>query len=376
MNEVELVMKKKILLLGNHGFVIYNFRKELIKKLIELDYEVYVSLPKDKEKVEKMISWGCRFIETKVDGRGTNPFTDLKLLLHYLRKIKQIEPDVVLAYTIKPNIYGGLACRMLNIPCINTITGLGSGFKKESFLKKFLSFMYKVSMRKSACIFFQNSQDLNILLNNGTIKGDYSIVPGSGVNLDEYRYNELPEGKGNFIFIGRIMKDKGIDQFLEAAKKIKLKYPETSFKVIGYVEKNQGHYNKLIKEFQKEGYIDFLGYQSDVKPFIQDSQCIIQPSHGGEGLSNVLLESAAMGRILIASDIPGCRETINNSYNGFTFRPENTDDLIEKIEKFINLSRLEKIKMGLNSREKIKNEFDRDIVVKDYLTKIQELCNK
>lgn len=369
-------MNKKVLLLGNHGFAIYNFRKELIQELLKQGYEVYISLPRD-EKVDKMVEWGCKFIETNVDRRGTNPITDFKLVLYYMKLLKEIKPDVVLTYTIKPNLYGGLACRMLNIPCINNITGLGSGFSKGLLLKTFLSTLYKVSLKKSYCVFFQNTEDMRTIVERNIIKGDYELIPGSGVNLEEYKFEYFPdEDTVTFIFIGRIMRDKGIDQYLEAAKIIKKKYPDTQFNVIGFVEKTQPHYNDMINQLEKEGYITYLGYQSDVKPFVKEAHCLIQPSHGGEGLSNVLLEAAATGRALIASNIPGCRETISEDKNGYTFEAKNTSSLVEQIEKFIHLTYVERKQMGTSSREKIEKEFDRNIVVEAYMNKVDKICNK
>jgi glycosyltransferase involved in cell wall biosynthesis len=369
-------MSKKILLLGNHGFVIYNFRKELVKELLKKGYEVYISLPKD-EKVDKMVEWGCKFVETNVDRRGTNPFTDFKLILHYIKLLRRIKPDVVLTYTIKPNLYGGLACRLLNVPCINNITGLGSGFNRGFLLRNFLSIMYRISLKKSYCVFFQNTEDMKTLVDKKIVKGPYELIPGSGVNLEEYKYKDFPdEDMLTFIFIGRIMKDKGIDQYLEAAKIIKQKYPNTRFNVVGFIEKTQPHYNDKINQFQNEGYITYFGYQPDVKPFIEEAHCLIQPSHGGEGLSNVLLEAAATGRALIASNIPGCRETIVEGKNGYTFEAKNTNSLVEQIEKFINLTYEEKKQMGENSRKKVEKEFDRNIVVKAYMQKINQICNR
>lgn len=366
-------MKKKVLLLGNHGFVIYNFRKELIQRLLKDGYEVYISLPCD-EKVDVMVSWGCKFVETNVDRRGTNPATDLKLVGHYVKILKDIKPDVVLTYTIKPNLYGGIACRILNIPCINNITGLGSGFSGNPALKVLLTNLYKVGLKKSKCVFFQNTEDMNTLVKNNIIKGRYELIPGSGVNLNEYKFMEYPiEEKLNFIFIGRIMRDKGIDQYLSAAKKIKQKHSHVNFNVIGFIEKSQSHYTDLINQYENEGFINYLGYQSDVRPFIQDASCLIQPSHGGEGLSNVLLETAASGRALIASDISGCRETIDEGENGYTFEKKSTQSLVDKIEKFINLNYFEKKEMGKKSREKTEKEFDRNIVVNVYIQEISKI---
>lgn len=366
-------MKKKVLLLGNHGFVIYNFRKELIQRLLQDGYEVYISLPYD-EKVDLMIKWGCKFIETKVDRRGTNPLTDSKLVGHYIKIMKKIKPDVVLTYTIKPNLYGGMACRMLKVPCINNITGLGSGFSGNSTLKLLLSNLYKVGLKKSKCVFFQNTRDMEILISNNIIKGPYKLIPGSGVNLEEYKFMEFPvKDELNFLFIGRIMKDKGIDQYLEAAKVIKRRHPYVNFNVVGFIEKSQPRYNDLIKTYEEGGFINYLGYQSDVKPFIRDASCLIQPSHGGEGLSNVLLETAASGRALIASDIAGCRETINQGENGYTFEKKNTESLIKSIEMFIRLSYEEKKIAGKKSRMKVEREFDREIVISAYLKEIAKV---
>ncbi|WP_026298179.1 glycosyltransferase family 4 protein [Cohnella laeviribosi] len=365
----------KILLLGNDSTYIYNFRKEIILRLLEEGHEIHISTPIGN-RINELIKWGCRVTETQVDRRGTNPVKDLKLLLHYIRLLNKIKPDVVLAYTIKPNLYGGIACRLLRIPYINNITGLGSGFLKKSVLfRNLLTFLYKVSLKRSFCIFFQNKSDLNALLEKKIIKNNYELLPGSGVNLSEFAYKPFPSDRTpTFLYIGRIMKDKGIDEYLEAAKIIKTKYPEARFNIIGYVEKTQSHYSEIIKRYEDEGFISYYGYQSNVKPFIEETQCVIQPSHGGEGMSNVLLESAAMGRVLIASDIPGCRETINEDENGFLFEPQNTSSLILKIEKFLELPYEEKRRMGKNSRSKVEREFDRNIVVDAYLKKIKQIC--
>ncbi|MEZ0482147.1 glycosyltransferase family 4 protein [Planococcus sp. SSTMD024] len=366
-------MKKRVLLLGNHGFVIYNFRKELIQRLLKEGYEVYISLPYD-EKVDLMVSWGCKFIETKVDRRGTNPITDSKLLGHYLKMLKKVKPDIVFTYTIKPNLYGGIACGILNIPYISNITGLGSGFNGKKSLKMFLSSLYKMGLKKSHCVFFQNTEDLKKLSDLKIVKGNYDLLPGSGVNLTDFKFEKkLNTEKVNFLFIGRIMKDKGIDQYLEAARLTKQKYPETQFNVIGFIENSQSYYAGLIEKYVDDKSINFFGYQTNVIPFIQDSDCLIQPSHGGEGLSNVLLETGAIGRSLIASNIAGCREAIDEGINGYTFEKKNTKDLVEKIEKFVKLTFDERVRMGINSRYKIEKEFDRNIVINSYFEKLEEV---
>lgn len=363
----------RILILANHGMGLYKFRKELIKKLIDENYKVYVSFPKD-DYTKKLENLGCIFIETNVNRRGVNPISDLKLLLNYVKIIKQVKPDVVLTYTIKPNVYGSLACRLLNIPYINNITGLGSGFNNGVLLKSIISFLYKLSLRKSLCVFFQNESDMKSLVQRNIVKSNYHLIPGSGVNLTEFQYKEYPKEEPiTFLFIGRIMKEKGIDQYLEAAKFIKKKYTNTQFNLIGFVEKTQQQYEGIIKKYNDYGYVNYLGYQPDVKPYIEKSHCLIQASHSGEGLSNVLLEAGAMGRALIASNIPGCRETVDEGRNGFLFEAKNEHDLIEKIEKFINLPYETKEKFGKNSRLKVEKEFDRKFVVNSYFRKIKEI---
>lgn len=364
-------MKKKVILLGNHSLVIFNFRKEIIKELLEKGFEVIISLPYD-EKVDEMVSWGCKYERIEVDRRGVNPITDAKLLLNYLKLIKKIKPDVVLAYTAKPNVYGGIACRILKVPCVNNVTGLGSGFKKGRLIKFILETLYKCGLKKSKCVFFQNSSDMDLLIERKVVTGQFKLLPGSGVNLSEYSFEELEDSEPRFLFVGRIMRDKGIDQYLEASKAIKGKYPEVQFDLVGFVEETQPHYNDMITKLVDESIIQFHGFQKDVKPFMKKSHCLVQPSYG-EGLSNVMLEAGAMGRILIASNIPGCREIIDVGENGFTFSVKNTESLIEQIENVILLDSDKRTSFGVASRKKIEKEFSRSIVIKKYMELINEI---
>lgn len=363
-------------MIGNHGFVIYNFRKELIQELLNNDYEVYITLPQD-EKVEIMQGWGCHYIETQVDRRGMNPFKDFLLFLQYIRILLRVKPDVVLTYTIKPNLYGGFACRLMGIPYLVNITGLGSGFGKNKWLRLMLVMMYKLALRGANCVFFQNEEDMRKVLSYNMVKGKYQLLPGSGVNLDEFAFSDYPAespGPIRFLFVGRIMKDKGIDQYLEAAKRIKAKYPNTQFDIIGFIEKTDDVYKDIFDKYEKEGIIRYLGYQKDVKPFLRTTHCLIQPSHS-EGLSNVLLEAAATGRPIIASDIPGCREVVDRGVNGYTFKVKDADDLIHHIEIFLQHTEDERKWMGEASRNKVEKEFNRKIVVDEYMKQIRKLSS-
>lgn len=363
----------KILILANFGMGLYKFRKELIAELLKRNYFVFISCPKD-EYTNKLEVQGCHIINTKVDRRGTNPVSDFKLLLAYLKIIRKVKPDVVLTYTIKPNIYGSFACQIMKIPYINNITGLGSGYYKNSILRYLLSTMYKLSLKKSHRVFFQNKADMQTLISLNIITENYQLIPGSGVNLSEYKYKQYPNEKPlTFIYVGRILKEKGIDEYLEAAKLIKEKYPKTRFDIVGFVEDTQAHYNELLKTFQDNGYVNFYGPQKDVRPFVERAHCLIQPSHGGEGLSNVLLEASAIGRPIIASNIPGCREVIEEGKNGFTFEPKNVNSLVEKIEEFLSLSHEKRRQMGIYSRRKVEKEFNREIVTNIYLKVIENI---
>lgn len=362
---------KKVLMLGNSDIVIYNFRRELIEKMIKSGYEVYVSLPYSK-RTEALKDMGCIFINTEINGRGTDIFEDIKLCLQYLKTLIKVRPDVVLTYTIKPNIYGGIACRLMRIPYICNITGLGSGYLKNGLVKKIIKILSRISYKKATKIFFQNTSDMNTLINDNILTRNYDLLPGSGVNLERYNLLDYPdkESEVNFSFIARVMKDKGIDEYLEAAKSIKVNYPRVNFSIIGKIEEVK--YRSILSEYERRGIIKYEGFNDDIIHVIEKSNCIINPSYS-EGMSNVLLEGAACGRPLIASDIPGCREIIDNDINGLLFNVKSAEDLIEKIDKFINLDYREKVLMGLAGRIKVQDSFNRDIVVDKYMNLINSI---
>lgn len=238
--------------------------------------------------------------------------------------------------------------------------------------------MYKVALKKSHCVFFQNKDNIELALNNKIIKGKHRLIPGSGVNLTHFQKCEYPsEGNGLvFNYIGRIMADKGINEYIEAASAIKQKHPNTTFNIIGFVEPTEMQYKAILEGYEKQGIIKYLGNQMDIRPYIKASHCIIHPSKYGEGMSNVLLESAAIGRPLIASNIPGCKEIINEGVNGYLFAEGSTKEIINKIERFIALSFEEKKQMGTEGRKKVECEFDRNIVVQAYMEEIERCACK
>lgn len=362
---------KKILILANKDITLLYFRKELIERLIKEGYKVIVSFP-ESDNVEYFQKIGCEFINTDVDRRGMNPVKDLKLIREYSKIITEIKPDIVLSFTIKPNLYGGLVCRKKKIHQIANITGLGTALQNKGLLQKFTILLYKIAFKNIKCCFMQNEDNFKFFEKHKIAEGKRKLLPGSGVNLEKYKLLEFPKEseKMNFLFIGRILKEKGIDIYLEVAKYIKGKYNNTEFHVIGYCE--QKEYDIKLSNLEKKGIIKYHGRQEDMIPFYRMSCCTIHPTYYPEGMSNVLLESAASGRPIISTDKPGCKEIIDNEKNGFIVKPENLEEIIKAVEEFVNMPYQEKIEMGLLGRKKVEKEFDRNIVINEYLYEIEK----
>lgn len=361
----------RVLILANSDGGLYKFRKELIQKLIK-KYEVYISLP-NGDFIPKLQELGCKFIETPISRRGTNPVTDFKLLMKYKGIIKNIKPDVVLTYTIKPNIYGGITCRMVNLPYISNITGLGSAVESGGLMQKITLNLYKIALKNAGCIFFQNRENREFFKKKKVINSKHRLIPGSGVNLEDYPLLSYPpDDIIHFMFIGRVMKAKGIDQYLDAASYIIKKHPDTRFHVVGYCEEA---YEDKLKEMQQKDIVHYHGMQSDVRDFYRISHCTIHPTYYPEGLSNVLLESAASGRPIITTNRSGCRETVHDGVNGYLVEQKNSQDLIDKVEKFLGLSFGDKKAMGMAGRRKVEDNFDRQIVIDAYMEEIENVIH-
>lgn len=359
----------KILIVANADIGLYKFRKELLEELIK-ENEVFVALPKG-EFYNELVSIGCNYIVTDLDRHGINPIKELKLAFLYKKIIKEIKPDVVLTYTIKPNIYAGMACTSLGIPYIVNITGLGTAVENKGVMQYITLNLYKFALRRAKKVFFQNKENRDFMLKKGIIKGIYDVLPGSGVNLKNYSVSEYPQGETvDFLFVSRIMKEKGIDQYLEAAKEIRAKHPETRFHICGFCEEK---YEKKLYDLNASGIVLYHGLVKNMTEVYQKTCCTIHPTYYPEGLSNVLLESAASGRPIITTNRAGCREVVDDAINGFIVEEKNSQDLVDKIEKFLKLSWQEKKEMGLNGRKKVEKEFNREIVIKKYLEEINNL---
>ena len=381
--------KLLIALLTNNDDDVYCFRLELIQAILNAGYRMLIFCP-DGPKFEVMNENGLRknqefiYDDPPIDRRGTSVVNDGKLIMHYWKLFKKHKPAVVLTYTAKPNVYASLVAYQLHIPVINNVTGLGSVVNESGLKKKLIMALFKTAYRCSACIMFQNSTNMKLAKELGWVKGDCRLIPGSGVALERYPVQDYPDG-GNglegkpviFNYIGRILKDKGVDDYIEAARRIKKKYPKTEFNMLGFIEPTESHYENELEELGKQGIVLYRGSQKDVKPWIKRAHAIIHPSIYGEGMSNVLLENASSGRLIITTDNPGCQETVNDYISGFIYHGGDVDALVQKIETVVHdMPNSARKQMGLEGRKKVEKEFSREDVIKAYLGKIKELTER
>ncbi len=374
--------KPLIALLTNNDDDIYCFRKELIDGILDTGYELLISCPYG-EKFELMSDYQYIYDNPSIDRRGTNIIADFKLLLHYRKIFKKYKPDVVLTYTAKPGVYGSIAARLCKIPYINNVTGFGSVLNMAGIMRSFIMGLFKFAYRGAECIMFQNSTNMQLAKDCGMVKGESKLIPGSGVALERYPVQDYPDGGDGvtgetvrFNYFGRVMRDKGVDNYIECAKRIKEKYPNTEFNMCGFIEPTEAHYEEELKELGEKGIVIYHGSQKDVKPFISRAHAIIHPSTYGEGMSNVLLENASSARPLITTDNPGCKETVDVGRNGFIYHGSDVDELVAVVEAFLSMPNEERKQMGLAGREKVEKEFSREIVVKAYLEKIKKVLEK
>lgn len=358
---------KKILILANYSAGLYDFRHDLIIELKKCN-SVYAATP-DGDKIDLLRDICDDVILTDVDRRGTNPFKDIKLISAYYKIIKNIKPDLVITYTVKPNLYGGFASRLLKIPYAVNITGLGSAIEGGGLLQKAICAMYKPVLKNARTVFFENSDNRDRMVKFGCVDEDKTkVLNGAGVNIEEYPFMPYPHyDEVRFLFVGRLMKEKGVDELLAAAKRLKEKYNDKVFiELVGNYEES---YKETVDMLVSEGIVIYYGPQLDVKPFYEKCSAVVLPSYH-EGMSNVLLEGGACGRPLIASDIPGCRETVIDGVSGMLFKPQNADDLYKKMDAFLNLSKVQREFMGTSSRKHIEKNFDKRKVVAETISSL------
>lgn len=371
----------KILILANHDIGLYNFRAELLQRLIDEGYSVHFSVPSGK-RVPLIEAMGAVYHKTRINRRGKNPFQDMALLACYLKLIIHLRPAAVLTYTAKPNTYGGIACRLTRVPHLANITGLGSELHRKGYMARIMGWLYRVSLRTTRVIFFQNNSDLEYFIDQKIINQNISlnnspklhVLPGSGVNLERFTPDPAKQfsdtGMARFLFIGRIMKDKGIAEFLEAVEVIKSRYPSTQFEILGFYESEAFKFQ--IESMQNQGLIQSVILSEDIRRQLKTTDCVVLPSHH-EGMSNVILEAASSGVPVITTDIPGCREAIINGETGYLCVARNAGHLAEQMERFINLDSDSKRALGRGGRVLMEERFNRKIVIDAYLRELTSL---
>ena len=361
-------MTKRILFLVNHDVVIYNFRLEIVERFINDGHEVHISSPYG-ERIDDLVKLGAIYHEIRMDRHGLNPREEIRILNHYKKLLKEVKPDICLGFTIKPNIYGAIAARKQGIPFVANITGLGTAVENPGLKQKVFIALYKYAFKGIQRVFYQNEENRQFFIEHNIAVDKGMILPGSGVNLDRYPYREYPEdGVIKFAFLSRIMKEKGVYQFLDAAAEIKKRYQSVEFHVCGFCEPE---YDGRLLEEHNKGIVNYHGMIRDVTDFMGEMHCIIHPTYYPEGISNVLLEACATGRPIITTDRSGCREVVEDGINGYMIPCKDSKSLIDAVDRFLQLSWEHKKQMGINARRTVEERFDRQIVVEKYVNEVE-----
>lgn len=350
----------KVLLLANVDVGLYQFRRELIGTLLT-EHQVVLVLP-NGDLVRPLEKMGCRFVDTPLERRGINPIKDAGLFLRYWKLLRKEKPELVITYTIKPNIYGGIVCRMLKIPYAVNITGLGTAFQKKGALRTVVTMLYRTALKKAKVVFFENAENRQILLDKKVVKEEQTcLLSGAGVNTEHFTFTPYPAEASatKFLFVGRIMREKGIDELFAAMRRLRSEGVPCSLDILGGYEED---YSEMIQEYVQEGWLHYHGFQKDVRPFIEQAHCFVLPSWH-EGMANTNLECASMGRPLITSNIHGCKEAVLEGVSGLLCEPRNADSLYEAMARFVELSWEERSAMGQAGRAHMETVFDKKKVV-------------
>lgn len=353
-------MSKTVLVIANNSDGLYGFRREMLAALSEKG-AVFASVP-DNGYFPELRELGVEIIETEMDRRGINPMTDLKLMRQYFKILRSVKPDLVITYTIKPNIYGGFACRLRKIPYAVNITGLGTAFQSDGLLRRLVTWMYRVALKRAKVVFFENAGNQQTLLDEKIVSQEQCcLLPGAGVNLERYADTPYPEDDGpvRFLFMGRVMREKGVDELFAAMDRMRREGIACTLDMLGYYEED---YAETMARYEAAGWLHNHGYQADVRPFIEKAHCFVLPSWH-EGMANTNLECAAMGRPVITSDIPGCREAVLEGKSGLLCQARNADSLYEAMKRFCSMPPQEREAMGKAGRGHMENVFDKKKVV-------------
>jgi glycosyltransferase involved in cell wall biosynthesis len=373
-------MNKRVVIALNLAWNLVNFRAGLIRALVAEGYEVVAVAPHD-EYAPRLAALGCRFVPLPMDNQGTHPGRDLLLLWRFYRLLRRERPAVYLGYTVKPNVYGSLAAHGLGIPVVNNIAGLGAVFIRNSPVTRVVRGLYRLALSRSRRVFFQNDEDREMFVEGGLVRPHVTgRVPGSGIDLGRFAPAALPVGESGrvrFLLIARMLWDKGVGEYVAAARTLRQRYPDAEFYLLGFldVQNPAAISREQMDEWVAEGVVTYLGVSDDVREQIAEADCVVLPSYR-EGTPRTLLEAAAMARPLVATDAVGCREVLDDGVNGYLCKVKDADDLAEKMERMIELSAEARTAMGLRGREKVEREFDERFVIEAYLKAIREICGE
>lgn len=358
-----------IMLVSNTGWYLFNFRRGLIQELLARRYRVVLVSPQD-EYLPRLEEWGCETVAVPMDSKGSNPVRDFTLMMTLLSVYRRYRPQVILQNTIKPNIYGSMAARLLGIPVINTITGLGTAFLHDDLRQKIVRVLYRLSQGFASRIFFQNQEDMRSFVDAGLVSGKrVEHIPGSGVNLERFGLAPLPLGEPfSFLMIARVMRDKGVVEYVDAARLVKADYPEVTFRLLGFldVDNHSAISASQVDQWEQEGCLVYLGKTDDVVPHIRQAHCVVLPSYR-EGLPKTLIEAAAVGRPLIATDAVGCRDVVIDGDNGYLCKVQDAADLARAMLRMIRLTDAERTLMGERGNSMAREKYDEKIVIAKYL---------
>lgn len=371
-------MKKTIVISVNAAWNIHNFRSGLIRELIRQGYDVMTVAPPD-EYAARLQALGCRFVGMPMDCNGTHPGRDLSLLMRYLRVLHAARPLAYLGYTVKPNVYGSMAAQALGIPVINNIAGLGTTFINHSCVTYLVRELYRFALQRSHRVFFQNADDQKLFVQSGLVRPEITDrLPGSGVDLGHYQpVPQAPmEGRAfRFLLISRMLKDKGVEEFVAAAELVRRRVPAVEFQLLGFIDAGNANAISLekITDWQSRGLVRYLGKTDDVRSYLADADCVVLPSYR-EGAPRSLLEAAAMARPIIATNVAGCQDIVDHNVNGLLCRARDAHDLAAKMLQMIELPSERRQEMGMTGRMKVAQKFDERIVIRKYLDAIGEIA--
>ncbi len=365
---------RKVVVAANSSWNILNFRAGLIRGLTAAGYEPVVIAPYDSTSEARRRGLDVEWIAVDLERSGLNPFSDLALVLKYRKILRRLAPAAFLGFTIKPNIYGSIVARGLGIPTIANISGLGTAFIRQGPLLAVASMLYRFALKRAGTVFFQNPDDRALFVDRGLVQQNQAqLLPGSGVDLQQFARVALPP-KVTFLFIGRILGDKGVRELAEAARGLSHEHLDIRVQLLGPID--EGNRTSIprteLESWVRDGVVEYLGAADDVRPFIANATAVVLPSYR-EGLPRSLLEAGAMGRPLIATDVPGCRDVVDDGVNGFLCAVRDPASLQQCMKRFAALTVEERAAMGSQSRRKIETKFNEDVVIGAYLGALGKL---